>query len=92
MEFIWPSPSPNERTLVVTAPSNVQAKNISTAIVKAKTIHNACSMRVQKLVNTRMRPGDKLKTLTRTWDKVMVLVIEEISMVAANLYNMLDFS
>ena len=38
-----------------------------------------------------MRPGNKQSTLTRLWDRVVVLVIEEISMVAAALYNMLDF-
>ena len=89
--FIWPQESPLEPTLQVVASSNAQAKNISTASVKARTIHNATCMRVQKYVNPKMRPGNKQSSLTRLWDKVMVLVIEEISMVAASLYNMLDF-
>ena len=38
-----------------------------------------------------MRPGNRQKTLTRLWDKCMVLVIEEVSMVSAPLYNALDF-
>lgn len=75
----------------VVASSNAQAKQISTKHVKARTIHNACCMRVQKYKNPRMRPGTKRKSLTRMWDKCMVLVIDEISMVSAPLYNMLDF-
>ena len=37
-----------------------------------------------------MRPGNKLASLTKLWDNVRVLVIEEVSMVAAASYNMLD--
>ena len=89
--FIWPPPSPDEPTMHVVAFSNAQAKNISTEFLKTRTIHNACCMRVQRLENPKMRPGNKQKSLTRLWDKCMVLVIEEISMVSAPLYNMLDF-
>ena len=91
VKFIWPPQTPDEPTLHVVAASNAQAKNISTKDVKARTVHNACCMRVQKLENARMRPGNKQKTLTRLWDKCMVLVIEEVSMVSAPLYNALDF-
>ncbi len=87
VDFIWP---PVEPTLMVVASSNAQAKNISTATVKARTIHNASAMRVQELVNSKMRPGNKQQQLTRLWDTVRVLVIEEVSMVAASWYNMLD--
>ena len=89
--FIWPSPSAGEPSLVVVAASNAQAKNISTDAVKARTLHNACSMRVQKLVNAHMGPGNKNAALQRLWGRCVVLVVEEISMVAAALYNMLDF-
>jgi len=89
--FIWPPPSPDEPTMHVVAFSNAQAKNISTKHLKARTIHNASCMRVQKYENPKMRPGAKQKTLTRLWDKCMVLVIEEISMVSAPMYNMQDF-
>ena len=47
-------------------------------------------MRVQKLINALMRPGKKQTQLTRLWGQVRVLVVEEISMVAAAMYNMLD--
>ena len=89
VEFIWPAVSRAEPTLVVVASSNAQAKNISTQTVKGRTIHNASGMRVQKLTNDRMRPGNKQASLTKFWDNVRVLVIEECSMVAALWYNML---
>ena len=76
---------------MVVATSNAQAKNISTAAVKARTLHNASGMRVQQLINVKMRPGHQQAHLTRLWNSVRVLVIEEISMVAAASYNMVDF-
>ena len=75
---------------MVVASSNAQAKNISTTDVKAHTIHNASGMRVQKLVNEKMRPGNKLDSLSKLWGCVRVFVIEEVSMVAASWYNMPD--
>ena len=88
--FIWPPSSKAEPTLVVVASSNAQAKNISTSDVKGRTLHNACGMRVQKLSNDRMRPGNKQASLSKFWGQAKVLVIEECSMVAALWYNMLD--
>ena len=76
---------------MVVASSNAQAMNISTTSVKARTLHNASGMRAQQLINPRMRPGNKQAHLTRLWNSVRVLVIEEISMVAAASYNMLDY-
>lgn len=91
VNFIWPPKSPEDPTLMVVAFSNAQAKNISTARVKARTLHSATGMRVQQLINPLMRPGNKQKHLTRLWEDVHVLIIEEISMVSAACYNMLDF-
>ena len=91
VDFVWPPSSANEPTLIVVAGSNAQAKNISAATVKARTIHNATSMRVQKMTIERMAPGNKQAVLTRTWDHAMVLVIEEASMVGAQLFNMLSY-
>ena len=75
---------------MVVVSSNAQAKNISTATTKARTIHNASAMRVQQLVNAKMRPGTKHNVFTRLWIRVRVLILEEVSMVAAAVYNMLD--
>ena len=87
--FIWP-PTHGE-TMHVVAASNAQAKNISTTKVKARTLHSACCMRVQKMVNSLMSAGNKEALLQQRWEGAMVLIIEEISMVAASLYNMLDW-
>ena len=90
VDFLWPATSKAEPTLMVVASSSAQATRISTDRVKARTMHNASGMRVQKLANDRMRPGKKQASLTKLWDQVKVLVIEEVSMVAASWYNMLD--
>lgn len=90
VQFLWPARSKAEPTLMVVAASNAQAKNISTAEVKGRTIHNASGMRIQKLTNDLMRPGNKMASLERLWNEVRVLILEEVSMVAASWYNMLD--
>eukprot|EP00959_Pyramimonas_sp_CCMP1952_P152679 3194581-Pyramimonas_sp.AAC.1 len=43
------------------------------------------------MVNSKMRPGDKAKAPEERWRNVRALVIEEVSMVSAANYNMLDF-
>ena len=42
-------------------------------------------MRVQQLVNPKMRAGNKRGQLSRLWSQVRVLVVEEVGMVAAEL-------
>ena len=92
VNHIWPEESKASPSLVVAAFSNAQAKNISTADVEAMTIHRAGGMAVQELTNDKMRPSaEKLKKLVQHWRRVRVLVMEEISMISAGLYNMLDF-
>lgn len=91
VNFIWPEDRASEPTLMVVAASNAQAKNISTARHKARTLHNASCMRVQSYALKDMRPGNKQDTLTRLWSKVVVLVVEEVSMVGALLFNMLSY-
>ena len=91
VEYIWPDENADSPSMMVVASSNAQAKNISTAKVKARTLHNAAGMRVQEMTNPKMRPGDKAKSLEQRWRNVMVLIIEEVSMVSAASYNMVDF-
>ena len=91
VDFVWPPSAPDEASLVVVAGSNAQAKNISTATVKARTIHNATCMRVQRYANGLMNPGNKQAALTRMWDNARVLIIEEASMVGAAICNMLSY-
>ena len=88
--YIWPVEDKAKDTLMVVAFSNAQAKNISTPHVKARTVHSACAMRVQRYVNNLMRPGKMQKQLTTLWEDVRVLVIEEVSVIGAAVYNMMD--
>ena len=88
--FIWPPEDGNE-TLRVVAAKNSQAKNISTSAVRATTLHAAACMRVQSLSNSDMSAGSKEEKLWTMWKSCRVLILEEISMVSALLYNMLDF-
>ena len=37
-----------------------------------------------------MRPGTSQASLTKAWNQVMVLVVEEVGMISARVYNMLD--
>ena len=43
------------------------------------------------MANPKMRPGDEAAALERLWGNVKVLVLEEVSMISAYNYNMLDF-
>ena len=88
--FIWPPEDGNE-TLRLVAAKNSQAKNISTSAVRATTLHAAACMRVQSLSNSDMSAGSKEEKLRTMWKSCRVLILEEISMASALLYNMLDF-
>jgi hypothetical protein len=89
LHYIWP-PQEGE-TLHVVAASNAQAKNISTPEIKARTLHTAGCLGVQKMTKARLGPGQKAQKLQSRWRHAVALVIEEISMVAAMLYHMLDY-
>ena len=91
IEYIWPSASADSPSMLIVASSNAQAKNISTANWKGRTLHNAARMRVQHMINPKMRPGDKAAALERLWCNARVLIIEGVSIVSAANYNMLDF-
>ena len=90
VHFIWPADNEAE-TLMVVAAKNAQAKNISTEQVRARTLHGAALLGVQSLTNSNMAAGSKENALQKLWGSVRVLVVEEISMVSALLYNMLDY-
>ncbi len=76
VEYLWPSSSPDQASMMVVAFSNAQAKNISTETVKARTLHNACAMRVQKYTNANLRPGAMHKRLKCLWAHVRALATE----------------
>ena len=87
VEWAFPADEHGDRWLVV-AYSHAQADAISKGKIRARTLHNACAMRVQSLANTKMAPGAKKETLVRTWGNKVFLVDEEISMMPAEAVNM----
>ena len=68
--------------------SNPQATNLSSDRFPALTVHRASQMRVQKLSNSTMHPGSKLRALESYWEPARVKVGEEITMWPADVYNM----
>ena len=90
MDFIFPRilPKANTSSLIVCA-SWSQAENISTATHKAISCHRAGVLGIQSFRNTFMLPGEKRPALTRTWEPLRCLIMEETSMISPALYNML---
>ena len=68
--------------------SNPQATNLSSDRFPAHTVHRACCMRVQKLTNSTMSPGNKRSELEGFWEPARVTVAEEITMWPAEVFNM----
>lgn len=68
--------------------SNPQATNLSSDRFPASTVHRASEMRVQKLANNLMSPGDKLSSLQAFWGPPRAVVAEEITMWPAEVFNM----
>ena len=87
VNWAFPADVDGERWLVV-AFSHAQANAISTESIRARTLHNACAMRVQSLANKNMAPGAKKDTLLRTWRNKVLVVNEEVSMMPAEAINM----
>ena len=83
----FPPTDEGERWLVV-AYSHAQADATSTEQIRARTLHNACSMRVQSHANPKMAPDAKKDALISTWKNKVLLVNEEVSMMPAEALNM----
>ena len=79
-----------ETTLIVCAKWS-QAENISTDTNKAVTCHRAASVGIQSYRNANILPGDKKQALQRRWENLRCLVLEEVSMIGPDLYNLLLF-
>ncbi len=87
VNWAFPPIDEDDRWLVL-AYSHAQADAISTNHIRARTLHGACSMRVQSLANMHMAPGAKKEALMRTWSNKVFLVNEEVSMMPAEALNM----
>ena len=79
-----------EATLIACAKWS-QAENISTDTHKAVTCHRAASIGIQSYRNANILPGDKKQALQGTWEHLRCLVLEEVSMIGPDLYNLLLF-
>ena len=91
MDSLFPTePEEVNSTLIVCAKWS-QAENISTADHKAVTFHRAALLGVQSYRNKEMLAKDKKAALKRTWEPRRCLIIEEVSMISPNLYNMLAY-
>ena len=91
MDFIFPQePGQVPSSLIVCAKWS-QAENISTPDHKAVSCHRAALLGIQSYRNAAMPAGAKKSALQRMWNSRRLLVLEEISMVSATLYNMLLF-
>jgi hypothetical protein len=75
--------------VLITCAKWSQAENISTEKHKAITCHRAGLVGIQDFRNRYLLPGDKKGALARTWNPVRLLVLEEVSMISPQLYNML---
>ena len=91
LDALFPvEPGKAKSTLIVCAKWS-QAANISTDAHKAVSCHRAGVIGVQSLRNKDMPAGGKLKALQNTWEAVRCFIVEEVSMISPNLYNMLAF-
>ena len=90
MDKLFPPAAPDYRrsTLIVCAKWS-QAENISTKEHKAMSCHRAALMGIGTHRNKGMLPQDRKSALERRWNHLKALIIEEVSMVSPNLYNML---
>ena len=86
LDFLFGS----DATLIVCAKWS-QAENISTDAHKAMTCHRAPSVGIQSYRNANILPGDKKQALQRRWEPLRCLVLEEVSMIGPDLYNLLLF-
>ena len=89
VDFLFPKNTNEESAVLIVCSKWSQAENISTATHKAVTCHRAGLVGIQSFRNKDLLPGDKKSALSKAWNPRRALVIEEVSMVAPPLYNML---
>ena len=89
IDFLFPTTAGKESSILIVCSKWSQAENISTPTHKAVTCHRAGLVGVQSFRNKELLPGDKKAALVRAWTSRRALIIEEVSMVAPPLYNML---
>ena len=88
VEYVFPEEADGEKSILATAFSWSQASNLSTPNIRGVSLHNASGMRVQKLTHHAMRPTGPLTKLEKTWGNKKLGLLEECSMVPAEVLNM----
>ena len=79
-----------EASLIVCAKWS-QAENISTDTHRAVTCHRAASIGIQSYRNANILPGKNKQALQQRWENKRCLILEEVSMIGPDLYNLLLF-
>ena len=88
-DFIFDVSDPDARPALIVCAKWSQADNISTLTHKAVSCHRAGMIGVQKYTVDKMKTKGKTTALKRMWAERRVLILEEVSMIGAPLYNML---
>ena len=91
MDALFPVETTMAKSTLIVCAKWSQAANISTDAHKAVSCHRAGVIGVQSFRNKDIPAGGKLKALQDTWETVRCLILEEVSMISPNLYNMLAF-
>ena len=89
LDFLFPPDGRGEPRSLIACAKWSQAENISTDTHKATTAHQAGKIGVQSFRNAAMLPKDKKSALKDMWSHRMCLILEEVSMLSPELYNML---
>ena len=90
-DFLFPTDDGAARSTLLVCAKWSQAENISTEEHKAVSCHRAALLGIQSYQNRHMAAGDKRPALQRIWSPLRCLVLEEVSMISPNLYNMLQY-
>ena len=83
---VW---SPERRPALVVCPKWSQCANISTRKHAAVSCHRAGAIGLQAYTSNVMKVGKSQEVLNQMWAERRVLIIENVSMMGANVYNML---
>ena len=89
IDFLFPANDVGGSSVLIACSKWSQAENISTPTHKAISCHRAGLVGIQSFRNKDFLPQNKKPALVRTWSTLRCLILEEVSMIAPPLYNML---
>ena len=88
-DYVFEVRSPERRPALVVCAKWSQCENISTSKHAAISCHRAGAVGLQAFTSNMMPVGRAQQTLYQMWQERRLLIMEEVSMIGANLYNML---